>query len=239
MNDKKIPKIINYCWFGGKPLPLEVKKCIKSWKKYCPDYEIIEWNEKNYNVMRHPFVQSAYKAKAWAFVSDYARLQIVYENGGIYFDTDIELVKPIDDLLDCDFYIGIQQGNKFPTTGLGFGAVKGNPIVLEMMQEYEGIKYSVSNREMITCPRLNSKVIYKHGYIFNDDVWKSDEMVVYPGRFFDPLAPGKTKNLLCKDTYSIHHYAASWTSKFNVLKRKLYRIIGEDKICKIKSMLKL
>ena len=88
-----IPKIIHYCWFGGKELPIEVKKCIASWRKMCPDYEIIRWNESNFDVGQHPFVREAYKAKVWAFVSDYARLKVVYDNGGIYLDTDVETLR--------------------------------------------------------------------------------------------------------------------------------------------------
>ena len=94
-----IPKVIHYCWFGGKPLPKDVLDCIASWKKYCPEYEIRQWNETNFDLDCHPFVRSAYNAKAWAFVSDYARLKIVFDNGGIYFDTDVELLKNIDFLL--------------------------------------------------------------------------------------------------------------------------------------------
>ena len=104
-----IPKVIHYCWFGGNPLPKDVKKCIKSWKKYAPDYEIIEWNEYNFDINCHPFVKTAYEAKAWAFVSDFARLKVIYDNGGIYFDTDVELVKNPDFLLENQCYIGVQQ----------------------------------------------------------------------------------------------------------------------------------
>ena len=107
-----IPKVIHYCWFGNKPLPKEVKKCIESWKKYAPDYKIIQWNESNFNVHQHPFMDAAYKANAWAFVSDYARLKIIFDNGGIYFDTDVEVLKKPDFLLNNSFYIGVQQDGK-------------------------------------------------------------------------------------------------------------------------------
>ena len=120
-----IPKIINYCWFGKNPLPTSVKKCINSWKKYCPDYKIIQWDETNFDVKSNMFVKEAYEAKAWAFVSDYARLKVKYENGGIYFDTDVELVKNLDFLLKNSAYIGIQQSEYLCNTGLGFGAEKG------------------------------------------------------------------------------------------------------------------
>ena len=104
-----IPKKIHYCWFGKNPLPADVKKCIESWKKYCPDYEIIEWNESNFDITQNPFMKAAYENKAWAFVSDYARLKVVYDNGGIYLDTDVELLKSLDSLLENPCYLAIQQ----------------------------------------------------------------------------------------------------------------------------------
>ena len=107
-----IPKIIHYCWFGGKPLPQNVEMCIKSWREKCPDYEIILWNENNYDINCNTFVRNAYQNKAWAFVSDYARLQIVYENGGIYLDTDVELLKSLNSLLDLNLFLGRQQSGK-------------------------------------------------------------------------------------------------------------------------------
>ena len=93
-----IPKMIHYCWFGGNPLPDEVKKYMETWKKYCPDYEIKEWNERNFDVNQNQYCSEAYEAKKWAFVSDYARLKILYEHGGIYMDTDVEVCKPLDHL---------------------------------------------------------------------------------------------------------------------------------------------
>ena len=94
-----IPKVIHYCWFGGNPLPDEAKRCIDSWKKYCPDYKIIEWNESNYDVNSNEYMKAAYNEKKWAFVSDYARVDVVYRYGGIYMDTDVELIKPLDKFL--------------------------------------------------------------------------------------------------------------------------------------------
>lgn len=119
-----IPKMIHYCWFGGKPLPKDVLDCIKTWEKYCPDYEIKRWDESNFDVNSHPFMKAAYEAKAWAFVSDYARLKVVYDNGGIYLDTDVELLKKPDFLLENQCYIGIQQPESLCTTGLWFWCPK-------------------------------------------------------------------------------------------------------------------
>ena len=123
-----IPKVIHYCWFGNNPLPFEVKKCIDSWKKICPDYEIKRWDETNFDVYQNDFIKSAYESKAWAFVSDYARLKIVYDEGGIYLDTDVELKKSLDELRKNEGFFAIQQEGHYCATGLGFGAKKENEI---------------------------------------------------------------------------------------------------------------
>ena len=124
-----IPKKIHYCWFGHNQLPESAKKCINSWKKFCPSFDIIEWNEENFNIDACPqYVKDAYSQKKWAFVTDYVRLKVVYENGGIYFDTDVELISRIDSLLKYNAYFGFEDG-VYVNTGLGFGAVKGMGII--------------------------------------------------------------------------------------------------------------
>ena len=233
-----IPKVIHYCWFGGNPLPADVKACIKSWKKFCPDYEIVEWNESNFDISCHPFVKSAYEAKAWAFVSDYARLKIVYDQGGIYFDTDVELLKNMDFLLTNSCFLGIEQHKQFCATGLGFGAEKENSVIGAMLKEYEGLVYQNEEKERILCPLLNMTALKRLGYTYKDEPVLIDGMLVLPPRYMDPLAPGNSKNLMCEDTISIHHYSATWDVPRNQMKRKLFRIIGEEKIHAIKRILK-
>lgn len=227
-----IPKIIHYCWFGGKELPFEVKKCIESWKKMCPDYDIIRWDESNFDVGQHPFVGAAYEAKAWAFVSDYARLKVVYENGGIYLDTDVELLKNLDSLREKRCYIGIQQNEYLCNTGLGFGATKSNPVVQKMLKSYDDLAFSPSRAHELACPALNDAVIRSYGVVSNCEITELDEVTVYPPRYFDPYGG---ENLLCEETYSIHHYAASWTSKLNVTKRRIARLLGQNNVIRIKK----
>ena len=124
-----IPKIIHYCWFGYGPKPKLAEKCIRSWKKYCPDYQIIEWNENNFDISACPlYVRQAYEARKWAFVTDYVRLKVIYENGGIYMDTDVELKKNLDNLLPYNAYFGFENYWVI-ATGLGFGALRDFPYL--------------------------------------------------------------------------------------------------------------
>ena len=231
-----IPKTIHYCWFGKKDLPPEAKRCVASWKKICPDYDIIRWDENNFDVNQNPFIKAAYEAKKWAFVSDYARLKVVYDNGGIYLDTDVELRKNLDSLREHGCYIGIQQNEFLCTTGLGFGATKSNPVVLKMLESYDDLTFSESHTLELSCPRLNNAVIRSYGLVSNTEITDLPEVTVYPPQYFDPYGG---KNLLCDETYSIHHYAASWTSEKNQFKRKIARWIGQDNIISIKSLLKI
>ena len=130
-----IPKKIHYCWFGKNELPTKAKKCIASWKKYCPDYEIVEWNEDNYDVYQNAYTTYTYDNKKFAFLSDYARLQIILREGGIYFDVDVEVVRPLDELLRYPAFFGFET-EEYVNTGVGFGAERGNKIVEGMLKEY-------------------------------------------------------------------------------------------------------
>ena len=235
-----IPKTIHYCWFGGNPLPMSVKKCIKSWKEKCPDYKIIQWNENNFDVNSHPFVKAAYKSRAWAFVSDFARLKIIYEQGGIYLDTDVELLKNLDPLLEYDSFFAIQQYSHLCATGLGFGGIKGSFIVKEMLKIYDNIEFDIAKKEQIACPILNDKAIKNLGYFYNEnEPVLINRVMVYPPQYFDPYAPGTTKSLLCKNTISIHHYSASWKEKKVVFRRKIYFLFGPKILFAIKSIFHL
>lgn len=232
-----IPKTIHYCWFGGKPLPMSVKKCIKSWKKKCPEYKIIQWNEGNFDVKSHPFLKAAYERKAWAFVSDYARLKIIYEHGGIYLDTDVELLRNLDLLLNYDSFFAIQQFSHLCNTGLGFGGKKGSFIVKEMLKLYDYIEFDISKKRQISCPILNDVAIKNLGYVYNEhEPVLINSVMVYPPKYFDPYAPGTTKSLLCKDTISIHHYSASWMGKKAVFRRKVLILLGPKYLYIIKSV---
>jgi len=134
-----IPKIIHYCWFGNNELTQSALDCINSWKKYCPDYTIIRWDETNFDVNKYVFTKEAYEMKKWAFVSDVARLDIIYNNGGIYLDTDVELIRNIDSLLKDELFIGFEN-KEYVANGLGFGAVKGNEIIKFCLKDTDALR---------------------------------------------------------------------------------------------------
>ena len=210
MSDYVIPKVINYCWFGEKELPREVKKCIKTWERQCPDFKIVRWDESNVDLKKCKFIEQAYKNKAWAFVSDYVRLQVIYENGGIYLDTDVEVLQNLTPLLKHNAYFGIEQKTRLINTGIGFGARKEHPLLKELIDIYEQIEFNSEEKNELACPLLNAKVFSMHGYKYIDEVVEYDDFFVYPPKYFDPYAPGTSEYLVSNETFSIHHYTASW-----------------------------
>ena len=204
-----IPKKIHYCWFGGNPLPPLAEKCLASWVKYCPDYEIIRWDESNYDCNKHPYMYEAYKQKKFAFVADYARMDIICKHGGIYLDTDVELLKSLDELLDNDFYIGFES-RKHVASGLGFGAVKNHIIPETILNNYDAIS-KVKDFSFTPCPRIETACLKKWGLV--EDIGEIQSLGVgisiYPVRYFCPVNMDKEGEVE-KDSYSIHHYSSTW-----------------------------
>lgn len=224
-----IPKTIHYCWFGRGELSAKAKKCIQSWKKYCPDYEIIEWNEDNFDVHQNEYTKKVYAEKKYAFLSDYARLKIVYEQGGIYLDVDVELVKSLDDLLENDAYFGFET-KEFINTGVGFGAKKGSIAVKTLLEEYNQLLDGT--KDVIGCPKLNTEGVIKLGLERNGQLQKLADCTVYPADYFNPYDDPTGRLNKTKNTYSIHWYAKSWLDKKTIIRSKLtkplHRIFGTD-----------
>ena len=221
-----IPKKIHYCWFGNGPKNELFYKCLESWKKYCPDYEIIEWNESNYDVTKNQYMLEAYQAKRWGFVSDYARLDIVYNHGGIYLDTDVEMVKPFDDLLELKGFAGFEMPDRASkafavNTGSGFGAEKNNAIIKKMRDEYEGVSFINSDgmQNLTPSPKFNSEGLEKCGFTMNGEKQAIDGFTVFPAVSFCPLNWANKKGKIGKETYSIHHFDVSWLTEDEKKKR--------------------
>lgn len=233
-----IPKIINYCWFGGKEKPSEVIKCINSWKKYCPDYKIIEWNESNYDLNKNEYVKYTYENKKYAFLTDYVRLDIIYENGGIYLDTDVELIKSLDDLLDCECYIGMETIGNI-NTGQGFGAVARNLFIKENKEFYEHYNFLDENSQFkkIICVKVTTNILKKYGLKSEDIIQYINNVVVYPVEYFCPLKMGTNKLNITSNTYSIHHFSGSWKSNSKLMRKISYYLIPIK--MKIKKILNL
>lgn len=228
-----IPKKIHYCWFGKKPLPPEALKCINSWKKFCPDYEIIEWNESNYDINKNEYVKYTYENKKYAFLSDYVRLDIIYNEGGIYLDTDVELLKSLDDLLCNDGYIGMEQVGTI-NTGQGFGAIKHHPFVKENMNFYENTKFIDENGNFIKniCVPITTEILAKKGLKKENVIQHVYDMKVFPVEYFCPKVMGTNKIIITNNTYSIHHFESSWKSQNRLLRKIGYYLIPIKQIIK-------
>lgn len=209
-----VPKIIHYCWFGGKPLPREALQCIESWKKFCPDYEIVLWNESNYKT-NNVYANEALESEKWAFYSDYARLDVVYQHGGIYLDIDVELVKNLDQLLSHACFLGVESTGLI-NTGLGFGAEKHNKNVRAMLLEYENVHFlrEDGTQDLLPCPARNTRPFLQYGFDGTaQEIQYLNGAAVYPPRYFCPLDYETGRLNRSKDSYSIHHFTSSWCSK--------------------------
>lgn len=217
-----IPKKIHYCWFGGGPKGKKELKCINSWKKYCPDYEIIEWNETNVDLDMMPFVREAYDAKKYAFVSDVIRLFVLVNNGGIYFDTDVEVIRPFDDFIKYKGFSGFETP-EYVASGLCIGCEKGNKIVQEMFEYYKTIHFVKENGSLnfANCPRINTSILENHGLKRNGKFQVIDDFAVFPIEYFNPYDDLVGKLNLTENTYSIHWYSKSWLNKNTVIRSKI------------------
>lgn len=242
-----IPKKIHYCWFGGNPLSDKELKCIESWKKLCPDYEIIRWDETNYDVHKNKFISQAYIQKKWAFVTDYARLDIVYHNGGIYLDTDVEIIKSFDPLLENKAFMGFEK-KRVIATGLGFGAEQYHSAVKDLMDSYNDLEFLdeyglIKSSKFINCPIINTELLKSKGAVMDDSLQIVDGITLYPTEYFCPLHSTSGEMNITKNTYSIHWYNMSWfdsLSKFwRRTEQKLSKPFGNKIAHKIVRVLNL
>lgn len=225
-----IPKVIHYCWFGRNPLPKLAEKCIESWKKYLPDYEIKEWNEDNFDVNIIPYTKEAYQAKKYAFVSDYARFWILYKYGGIYFDTDVEVIKPMDDIIAKGPFMGCENEASDTSVacvapGLGLGVNPGLGLYNEILTMYESLHFINPNGSynQKTVVQYTTELLCEHGLKNINQIQECAGVWIYPKEYFCPLEYTTNTLTITAKTYTIHHYMASWFT----IGQKLY-ILAKD-----------
>lgn len=206
-----IPKTIHYCWFGGNPKPKLAEKCIRSWKKHCPDYELIEWSEENFDIASAPlYVRQAYEAKKWAFVTDYVRLYAMVTHGGIYMDTDVEVIKPLDDFLVHQAFSGFENSTDIPT-GI-MGAEKGFPLFEELLHHYDSavFKKEDGSYDLTTNVLTITKKCVEKGLIQNNEFQIINGFAVYPKEVFCPYDLATGEVIKTDRTYTIHWFSGSW-----------------------------
>lgn len=208
-----IPHIIHYCWFGGNDLPELATKCISSWKRYMPDYKIKEWNENNYDVRKIPYTAQAYDAHKYAFVSDFARIDILNSYGGIYFDVDVEVIKPLDDIVNRGPFVAIEIPGSI-NIGLGMASQPNSFILREILKTYLDSNFinSDGSYNLTTVVERVSKIFRRHGFTDVNELQKVENFTIYPSDWFCPKSLKTGVVTITKNTHTIHWYDASWTS---------------------------
>lgn len=254
-----IPKVIHYCWFGGNQLPKSAVKCINSWRKFFPDYEIKEWNETNFDVNIIPYTSEAYRLKKYAFVSDYARLWILYRYGGVYFDTDVEVIKGFDDILTVGPFMGCENPATKGTTstqsciapgfalgvnpGLGLGAHPGLGLYKELIDFYENFHFLDDQGNIVkhTIVSVVTDLLCKKGLKNTSEIQFVGGVYIYPDDYFCPYSQITGKLTLTNNSHSIHLYDGSWLDrkgKISLLMRKYMGIQVFMFFCKLRRFFK-
>ena len=231
-----IPKIIHYCWFGRSPLPAKANECILSWKKFFPDYKIKEWNEDNFDVNIIPYTREAYQAKKYAFVSDYARYWILYNYGGLYFDTDVEVIKPFDDILIRGSFMGVEVPavngiGPLINPGLGLGVEPGLHIFKTLLDTYTNLSFinEDGSYNQKTIVAYTSEVLGKNGLKATNSIQQVEGIWIYPKDFFNPLDSLTGRIYITDNTHSIHRYMNSWSDSTLIrrwMSRTSHRLFG-------------
>lgn len=219
--ESAIPKTIHYCWFGGNPLGSKELKCIESWKQFFPEYKIVRWDESNFDVRCCPYVSQAYDAKKWAFVSDYARFAILYKHGGIYFDTDVEVIRPMDDIVRRGPFMGFESdatgsGNNYSVApGLGLSASPGLDLYKSILASYETDEFVKADGSLnqTTVVVRTTDIMRSFGLRDVPGIQEVGGVIVYPSEYFNPKDLYTGEIHLTNKTRAIHHFAMSWFSK--------------------------
>lgn len=214
-------KIIHYCWFGPNKISKLAEKCLESWKKYLPDYEIMLHTEDNFDFNKNKFIKEAYENKKWAFVSDYARLEALYKYGGIYFDTDMEVTKDISEILEKECVFGVED-SKMVAAGFIYVKNSNNKFIKKILDIYDDMKiFDKQNIYKITIPAIITKEMQNYGYDktnTNIQYLEQVDVTIYPQEYFYPQSYDNQKNNFTKNSCMIHHYDGTWSSKQEKIK---------------------
>lgn len=220
-----IPKIIHYCWFGGKELPAGAKRCIATWRKLCPDYKIVRWSEKNFDVHCNRYVEEAYQAGKWAFVADYARLYVLFRYGGIYMDTDVELLKPFDPFLEDPGFCSFENPDQISTAVMG--ACKGNAFIEAQMEYYHTHPFLVGGRpDTTTNVKIITAYCIEHGLRRDNSLQRWEDFVFYPSEYFSPKDFRTLELKLTPASCAIHHFDTSWGGPWIKIKLLIKKLLG-------------
>jgi len=233
-----IPKAIHYCWFGKNEKPNEILNYIETWKLCCPDYEIREWNEDNFDIHSNRYVEQAYESKKWAFVTDYVRLYAIYNYGGIYMDTDVEVVRSFDEFLQYSGFTGFEIA-EHPLTGT-MACEKGNPLIGKVLDSYRNRLFIKEDGSFDLTTNIIPfrDVCYEYGYKMNNQLQIIDNFAIYPSDFFCAYNFEKKEFEMTKNTCTVHHFAGSWIPKSQKLRRSIRKILGNNISNKLVSLLK-
>ncbi|WP_194191067.1 glycosyltransferase family 32 protein [Clostridium chrysemydis] len=233
-----IQRKIHYCWFGRIEKPEIVNKCINSWKENAKGYELVEWNEDNFDINSNDFVREAYEKKKYAFVSDYVRAYALFNYGGIYLDTDVELLKDFDDYLENDSFFGFEAANYIATSTIG--ARKGNKVIKKLLDKYQNKKFINKDGTLDTVTNVFIlSDIFKDLKIERNGKYQKKEglLTVYPMEVFSPYDYRFYQDLRTENTVSIHHFHKSWVSKKDKIKQSIkklgIRLLGVNNIKKL------
>ena len=220
-----IPKIIHYCWFGRNALPKKAVKCMNSWKKYCPDYQIIEWNEDNFDVHMNAYTEYAYENKKYAFLSDYVRLLVVYQNGGIYLDTDVRVIKSFEPYLDNHSFVG--KESLFLVSTAVLGAEKGTAWVKGFMDKYKKRHFIMKNGKFDSQVNTLSLSFY---FNVNYTLWADGSLSIYDADVFSAKLYADKQYIISERTVSVHEFSSSWMSKPLTLFQRMCNLLIRVKL---------
>ena len=207
-------KIIHYCWFGPKPLGKFEKKCLKSWEKFFPDYKIMKWSEENVDLEECEFIKEAYAQKKWAYVADYVRTKALYEHGGIYFDTDMEIIADMSEFIDKGLVLGLEDSTR-PNAAVVIIDKKHNKYIKKLLDKYKKMKFNETGDLFDICiPKQLEWLLEPYGLELgsNEVQVLNKDIFIYPRDYFYPLSYDMQNNIFTENTKTIHHFNASWTS---------------------------